>query len=186
MRSRSEPPCCCRWCRPESGLLLTGFSGGLLGLYIKIPGMRQEGSLRPTQQGIALAKDSWLLGIGASLILSDVVTARPPHPARTEALSSPAGTAAAPREREPRPAHRPAGTGQAGLSAGSEGTLLRRAPAWPGTGRGKTEGGRATRARPPSVLVYQPVAGLTAPRMSTTNTSVSVPLMPACELPVFP
>lgn len=56
-----------------AGLLLTGFSGGLLGLYIKIPGMRQEGSLRPTQQGIALAKDSWLLGIGLSLILSDVV-----------------------------------------------------------------------------------------------------------------
>jgi hypothetical protein len=56
-----------------AGVLLTGFSGGLLGLYIKIPGMRQEGSLRPTHQGIALAKDSWLLGIGASLILSDVV-----------------------------------------------------------------------------------------------------------------
>jgi hypothetical protein len=56
-----------------AGLLLTGFSGGLLGLYIKIPGMRQEGSLRPTRQGIPLAKDSWLLGIGASLVLSDVV-----------------------------------------------------------------------------------------------------------------
>ena len=56
-----------------AGLALTGFSGSLLGLYIKIPGMRQENSLRPTQQGIALAKDSWLLGIGASLILSDVV-----------------------------------------------------------------------------------------------------------------
>ncbi|PZS39647.1 MAG: hypothetical protein DLM62_07135, partial [Pseudonocardiales bacterium] len=56
-----------------AGALLTGFSGGLLGLYIKIPGMRQEGSLRPIQQGIPLAKDSWLLGIGASLVLSDVV-----------------------------------------------------------------------------------------------------------------
>src|ERR1039457_5537673 len=55
-----------------AGLLLTGFSGGLLGVYIKIPGMRQEGSLRPTQQGIPLAKDSWLLGIGVSLLLSDV------------------------------------------------------------------------------------------------------------------
>jgi hypothetical protein len=55
-----------------AGALLTGFSGSLLGLYIKIPGMRQEGSLRPTQQGIPLAKDVWLLGIGASLILSDV------------------------------------------------------------------------------------------------------------------
>ena len=55
-----------------AGLLLTGFSGGLLGLYLRIPGMRQEGSLRPTQQGTALAKDSWLLGIGASLLLSDL------------------------------------------------------------------------------------------------------------------
>ncbi|MGI8450740.1 MAG: hypothetical protein ACR2MP_26895 [Streptosporangiaceae bacterium] len=55
-----------------AGALLTGFSGGLLGLYIKIPGMRQEGSLRPTQQGIPLAKDVWLLGIGASLLLSDL------------------------------------------------------------------------------------------------------------------
>jgi hypothetical protein len=35
--------------------------------------MRQEGSLRPTRQGIPLAKDSWLLGIGTSLVLSDVV-----------------------------------------------------------------------------------------------------------------
>jgi hypothetical protein len=55
-----------------AGALLTGFSGGLLGLYIKIPGMRQEGSLRPTRQGIPLAKDSWLLGIGVSLLLSDL------------------------------------------------------------------------------------------------------------------
>ena len=56
-----------------AGLALTGFSGSLLGLYIKIPGMRQENSLRPTHQGIALAKDSWLLGIGVSLLLSDLV-----------------------------------------------------------------------------------------------------------------
>lgn len=55
-----------------AGLILTGFSGGLLGLYIRIPGMRQEGSLRPTQQGTVLAKDSWLLGIGLSLLLSDL------------------------------------------------------------------------------------------------------------------
>jgi hypothetical protein len=56
-----------------AGLALTGFSGSLLGLYIKIPGMRQENSLRPTQQGTPLAKDSWLLGIGVSLLLSDLV-----------------------------------------------------------------------------------------------------------------
>ncbi len=63
-----------------AGLLLTGFSGGLLGLYIKTPGMRQEGSLRPTHQGIPLAKDSWLLGIGVSLILSDVIDRASEYP----------------------------------------------------------------------------------------------------------
>jgi hypothetical protein len=51
-----------------AGIALTGFSVGLLGLYLKTPGMRQEGSLRPTQQGIALAKDVWMLGIGAALV----------------------------------------------------------------------------------------------------------------------
>jgi hypothetical protein len=34
--------------------------------------MRQEGSLRPTQQGIPLAKDVWMLGIGISLIAEGV------------------------------------------------------------------------------------------------------------------
>ena len=31
--------------------------------------MRREGSLRPTQQGVPLAKDAWLVGIGAGLML---------------------------------------------------------------------------------------------------------------------
>ncbi len=52
-----------------AGLALTAFSGGLLGLYLKTPGMRREGSLRPTQQGVPLAKDAWLVGIGAGLML---------------------------------------------------------------------------------------------------------------------
>jgi hypothetical protein len=34
-----------------AGLGLAGFSTGLLGLYLRIPGMRQDGSLRPTAQG---------------------------------------------------------------------------------------------------------------------------------------
>ncbi|MCP2340509.1 hypothetical protein [Actinomadura rupiterrae] len=55
-----------------AGAALTGFSAGLLGLYLKIPGMREEGSLRPTQQGIPLAKDSWMLGIGLSLIMESL------------------------------------------------------------------------------------------------------------------
>lgn len=51
-----------------AGAALTGFSGALLGLYARTPGMRQPGSLWPTQEGTALAKDSWMLGIGLGLI----------------------------------------------------------------------------------------------------------------------
>ncbi|HEX2902368.1 MAG TPA: hypothetical protein VHO01_02835 [Jatrophihabitans sp.] len=56
-----------------SGLALTAFSGGLLGLYIRTPGMHDE-RFRPTQQGTPLAKDAWLLAIGAGLVL-DAATA---------------------------------------------------------------------------------------------------------------
>ncbi|MFE7429171.1 hypothetical protein ACF1BP_26625 [Streptomyces sp. NPDC014735] len=51
-----------------AGLALTGFSGGLLGLYLRLPGMREPGSLRPTQNGIPLAKDTWMLGIGLGFL----------------------------------------------------------------------------------------------------------------------
>lgn len=51
-----------------AGISLSAFAGGLLGLYAKTPGMRQEGGVRPSQQGTALAKDVWLLGIGLSLM----------------------------------------------------------------------------------------------------------------------
>lgn len=52
-----------------AGLALSAFSGGLVGMYLKTPGMREEGSLAPTQDGTALAKDVWMLGIGASLLM---------------------------------------------------------------------------------------------------------------------
>lgn len=51
-----------------AGLGLTAFSAGLMGLYFRVPGMTQDG-IRPSQQGIALAKDSWLLSIGVALML---------------------------------------------------------------------------------------------------------------------
>lgn len=51
-----------------AGLALTGFAGGLVGLYLRTPGAREPGSLRPTQDGIALAKDSWLLAIGLDFL----------------------------------------------------------------------------------------------------------------------
>ncbi|MFI6786709.1 hypothetical protein ACIBG4_05195 [Nonomuraea sp. NPDC050383] len=56
-----------------AGAALTAFAGGLVGLYLRTPGMRREGSLRPSQQGIALAKDFWLLGIGLSLMAEEVL-----------------------------------------------------------------------------------------------------------------
>ncbi|MFF5211648.1 hypothetical protein [Streptosporangium sp. NPDC000396] len=55
-----------------AGAALTAFAGGLVGLYLKTPGLRQEGSLRPTPEGIAIAKDAWLLGIGTSLVTEEL------------------------------------------------------------------------------------------------------------------
>ena len=55
-----------------AGAGLTAFSGGLLGLYARTPGMRKEGSPLPTQEGIPLAKDVWLAGIGLGLLIDDL------------------------------------------------------------------------------------------------------------------
>jgi hypothetical protein len=60
-----------------AGAALTAFSGGLLGLYLKTPGMRKPNSLAPTEQGLAIAKDSWLLGIGIGLLTHGLVERRP-------------------------------------------------------------------------------------------------------------
>jgi len=53
-----------------AGAGLVAFSAGLLGLYLRTPGMHT--SLRPTQQGTPIAKDVWLLGIGAGLVIDDL------------------------------------------------------------------------------------------------------------------
>jgi hypothetical protein len=60
-----------------AGAALSAFSGGLLGLYLKTPGMRKEGSLAPTPDGLAIAKDSWLLGIGLSIFLRGLIERSP-------------------------------------------------------------------------------------------------------------
>jgi hypothetical protein len=60
-----------------AGAALTVFSGGLLGLYLRTPGMRQPGSLAPTEQGLAIAKDSWLLGIGIGLFTRGLMERKP-------------------------------------------------------------------------------------------------------------
>lgn len=55
-----------------AGLGLAAFSGGLLGLYARTPGMHKEHSPLPTQQGTALAKDIWMSGIALTLIIDDL------------------------------------------------------------------------------------------------------------------
>jgi hypothetical protein len=56
------------------GAALGAFTTGLLGLYLNTPGMRLEGSLRPTDQGLPLSTDVWMAGIATALILDDVVS----------------------------------------------------------------------------------------------------------------
>jgi hypothetical protein len=54
-----------------AGAALTAFSASLLTLYWRTPGMRKPGSIWPTQHGIAVSKDVWMLGIGLGLLASD-------------------------------------------------------------------------------------------------------------------
>jgi hypothetical protein len=55
-----------------AGAGLVAFSSGLLGLYARTPGMRKDGTPLPSQQGIPLAKDVWMLGIGLGLVIDDL------------------------------------------------------------------------------------------------------------------
>ena len=55
-----------------AGLALGGFSGALLNLYWKSPGLHRQGDPRPTPDGMALAKDSWMAGIAAALIVGAI------------------------------------------------------------------------------------------------------------------
>ncbi len=59
-----------------AGGALTGFSGALTVFYARTPGLRRPGTIWPTQQGIAISKDVWLLGIGLGLLSEAVSTAR--------------------------------------------------------------------------------------------------------------
>jgi hypothetical protein len=52
-----------------AGVGLGIFSGSLFTIYLKTPGMTLEDGIRPSPQGTVLAKDIWMLGIAAALIL---------------------------------------------------------------------------------------------------------------------
>ncbi len=59
-----------------AGAGLAAFSGGLVGLYLKTPGMRENGSIKPTSDGIGIAKDVWMLGIGLGFVIEAIADAR--------------------------------------------------------------------------------------------------------------
>ena len=59
-----------------AGLGLSAFAGSLTRLYLTAPGTRREGSVAPSHQGIGLAKDSWMLAIGAALVLDGLFGSR--------------------------------------------------------------------------------------------------------------
>jgi uncharacterized membrane protein YphA (DoxX/SURF4 family) len=52
-----------------AGAALTGFSAGLLTMYLRTPELTEADGVRPTQEGTAIAKDSWLLAIGLALLV---------------------------------------------------------------------------------------------------------------------
>lgn len=60
-----------------AGAALTAFGGGLIQMYLNTPGMTEEGSrFKPSQQGTAIAKDAWLVGVGLSLLIDGLESRR--------------------------------------------------------------------------------------------------------------
>lgn len=51
-----------------AGLGLGAFSGVILASYLRTPGLTESDGIRPTQDGITLAKDVWLAGMAVALI----------------------------------------------------------------------------------------------------------------------
>jgi len=59
-----------------AGAGLAAFASGLVGLYLRTPGLRKEGSIAPSQHGVPLAKDAWMLGIGLGFVVDAVARRR--------------------------------------------------------------------------------------------------------------
>ncbi|MGH8889926.1 MAG: hypothetical protein ACRDV3_09255, partial [Acidothermaceae bacterium] len=78
-----------------AGLTLTGFSGGLVRLYLKTPGLTQEDGIRPTQKGTPIAKDFWMLGIGLGLFIDGLTPSRKKRRAMRRVARAPIRKAAA-------------------------------------------------------------------------------------------
>lgn len=55
-----------------AGAALAAFSGSLVTMYFRAPGTRLPGSLRPSDQGSALAKDTWMLGMALGFLIDSL------------------------------------------------------------------------------------------------------------------
>ncbi|WP_209373776.1 hypothetical protein [Brevibacterium renqingii] len=53
-----------------AGAALTTFAAGLVANYFSIDSMTEKDGIRPSQDGIPLAKDTWLAAIGLALVIS--------------------------------------------------------------------------------------------------------------------
>lgn len=60
-----------------AGVVLSTFSGGLVTMYLRTPALHKPGSVWPTQNGIAVSKDVWMLAIGTSLVLDELLADEP-------------------------------------------------------------------------------------------------------------
>lgn len=56
-----------------AGGALTAFSASLMNMYRNIPEMTLEDGIRPSEQGVPIAKDAWLVGIGVALVGDSLV-----------------------------------------------------------------------------------------------------------------
>lgn len=57
-----------------AALGLAGFSGGLLRMYSKVPGLTRSDGIRPTADGNAVAKDVFLAGIAGTLLIDELTS----------------------------------------------------------------------------------------------------------------
>lgn len=58
-----------------AGAGLAGFGASLLGMYLKTPSMTLDDGIRPSPEGIGVAKDVWLVGAGLTLAAQGVTSA---------------------------------------------------------------------------------------------------------------
>jgi hypothetical protein len=58
-----------------AGAALTGFGASLVGMYLRTPSMTLDDGIRPSQEGIAVAKDVWLVGAGLTLLTQGIAGA---------------------------------------------------------------------------------------------------------------